>query len=241
MTPRARFWTITLAALIASGVTARLGWWQLDRAAQKTALQTALEARDREPPLQTPEAWTAQASAAAALQYRRVQLVGHWSAAHTVFLDNRPMDGRPGFIVVTPLVVADGRALLVQRGWVPRDALDRTRLPDVPTATGVVQVQGRMAPPPGRLYEFEAGAQGRIRQNLDIDAFARETGLRLAPLSVWQTEPTAADDTLRRHWSAPDTGVAKHHGYAFQWFALSSLILVLYVWFQFIVPRRRPH
>ena len=239
MSPRLRLAVVAAAALAGAGVTARLGLWQLDRAAQKTALQAALEARQREAPLDTAAAWTTDRDAAATLQYRRVQLQGHWSAAHTVFLDNRPMDGRAGFYVVTPLVVGDGRAILVQRGWVPRDALDRARLPEVPTPEGPVAVGGRMAPPPGRLYEFQPDERGRIRQNLDLDGFARETGLRLAPLSVVQTEPAGAGDTLRRDWPAPDTGVAKHRGYAFQWFALSTLIVLLYVWFQLIQPRRR--
>ncbi|HET9822118.1 MAG TPA: SURF1 family protein [Burkholderiaceae bacterium] len=239
MSARARWWIVAVAALVGAGVTARLGAWQLDRAAQKTALQAALDARSREAPLDTTSAWTADRDAAAALHYRRARLQGHWSAAHTVFLDNRPMDGRAGFYVVTPLVLADGRAVLVQRGWVPRDALDRTRLPQVGTPEGLVAVSGRMAPPPGRLYEFQPDERGRIRQNLDVDAFARETGLRLAPLSVVQTEPEGPADTLRRDWPSPDTGVAKHRGYAFQWFALSSLIVLLYVWFQLIQPRRR--
>lgn len=239
MSRRLRFWVVALAALTGAGLTARLGSWQLDRAAQKTAMQAALDARERDAPLDTAAAWTTDGGAARALHYRRVHLRGHWSGAHTVFLDNRPMDGRVGFYVVTPLVVGDGRAILVQRGWVPRDALDRTRLPEVASPEGPVALSGRMAPPPGRLYEFQPDERGRIRQNLDLDAFARETGLRLAPLSVVQTEPAGAGDALRRDWPAPDTGVAKHRGYAFQWFALSTLIVLLYVWFQLIQPRRR--
>ena len=47
------------------------------------------------------------------------------------------------------------------------------------------------------------------------------------------------DDGLARDWPAPATGVETHHGYAFQWFALSALITGLYVWFQLIRPRRR--
>ena len=46
-------------------------------------------------------------------------------------------------------------------------------------------------------------------------------------------------DGLRRDWPAPAADLGKHHGYAFQWFALSTLIMGLYVWFQLIQPRRR--
>jgi surfeit locus 1 family protein len=234
MTPRARFVVVTLAASVACAVTARLGFWQLDRGAQKTALQAAIDARAALPPLVTID------GDPPTLHHRRVTLVGRWSAAHTVFLDNRQMDGRPGFFVVTPLVLGDGRAVVVQRGWVARDANERTRLSAIETPSAEVRLEGRIAPPPARLYDFAGGETGRIRQNLDLPAFARETGLRLAAqMSVLQTgAPTAADAPLRRDWPVAGSGVAKHHGYAFQWFGLSVLVAALYVWFQFIQPRR---
>jgi surfeit locus 1 family protein len=100
-------------------------------------------------------------------------------------------------------------------------------------------VHGRLAASPSRLYELGEGSTGVIRQNLDPAAFAVESGLRLLPLTVVQTAPSAADDGLTRHWPAPDLGLQKHYGYAFQWFALCALILVLYVWFQLLRPRLR--
>ena len=237
MKARTRFIVVTLAALLMGALTARLGWWQLDRAQHKLALQRALEERAVLPAIPAPQL-AHDAAEAAAQHHRRVRLEGRWLAQRTVWLENRPMDGRTGFYVVTPLQLPDGRAVLVQRGWQPRDARDRTRRPPLATPEGDVTVRGRIAPPPGRLYEFDGAAAGPIRQNLDLNAFARETGLDLAPLSVLQTEGPP-DDGLRRDWPAPAFDVHRHHGYAFQWFALSGLILVLYVWFQFIGPRRR--
>ncbi len=233
MSARIRFVLITCAALAVALLTARLGVWQLSRAAEKNALQAAIEQRARLPVL---DALPSAAEPASSSHHRRVQLRGRWSPAHTVYLDNRQMNGRPGFFVVTPLVLADGRAVLVQRGWLPRDADERTRIDDAPAPEGEVRIDGRIAPPPARLFEFEGADTGRIRQNIDLDAFARETGLRLAPLlSVLQT---GSADTLQRDWPAPATGVAKHHGYAAQWFGLSALVVILYVWFQLIQPRR---
>ncbi|MEE9478268.1 MAG: SURF1 family cytochrome oxidase biogenesis protein, partial [Roseateles sp.] len=104
---------------------------------------------------------------------------------------------------------------------------------------GEVEVQGRLAASPSRLFELGPGAAGPIRQNLDPAAYAVETGLALLPLTVVQTAPTGPDDTLLRHWPAPDLGLQKHYGYAFQWFALCALIAGLYVWFQLLRPRLR--
>jgi surfeit locus 1 family protein len=243
MTARARFAAITLAALATAALTARLGAWQLDRAAQKIALQASIDARGQMAPLTAAALAQGAAGAMEQQHFRRVRLAGRWSGAQTVYLDNRQMQsGRPGFFVVTPLVMADGRAVLVQRGWVARDARERTRLPPVVTPQGEVVVVGLIAPPPARLFEFDGAESGPIRQNLDIDSFALETGVKLLPLSVLQTEATSgapADEGLQRDWPAPATGVAKHRGYAFQWFGLSALVVILYVWFQLVQPLRQ--
>ncbi|MFN3304584.1 MAG: SURF1 family protein [Roseateles sp.] len=227
-----RYWLVLAATLLAAALTARLGVWQLDRAAQKLALQAAIDGQAGLPVL-------GNAELGAAGLHRRVALRGTWITERTVWLDNRPMDGRAGFYVVTPLRLAGrSEAILVQRGWAPRDTQDRTRLPPLTTPAGEVRVQGRLAASPARLYELGAGQGGPIRQNLDPVAFAQEAGLALLPFTVVQTDADA-DDGLLRHWPAPDAGVHKHYGYAFQWFALCALILILYAWFQLVRPRLR--
>lgn len=227
-------WVLLAASVAASLGTARLGVWQLDRAAQKTALQQAQQQQSALPPLvQLPR------GAEPVPLHRRVRLQGRWSAAHTVYLENRQMFGRPGFFVLTPLLLDDGAAVLVQRGWLPRDAADRSRIAPVPTPAGLVQLQGRIAPPPSRLYDFAGAASGPIRQNLDLGRFARETGLPLRPYTVLQQAPEAGTpDGLQRQWLQPAADVHKHYGYAFQWFALCALVIGLYVWFALVSPRR---
>ncbi len=233
---------VLIATLIGVALTANLGAWQLRRAAQKVALQSSLDSRSAMPTLTTVDVATTSL-AAEPQHYRAVRLRGHWVDTATVFLDNRQMDARVGFYVVTPLLLA-GRsdAILVQRGWVPRDLLDRTRLPSVATPAGDVEVElvGHIAPPPARLYEFAGAASGVIRQNLELAGFSDELNLKLAPLSVQQDDsPATLGDGLLRRWSRPALDVQKHYGYAFQWFALCALMAGLYVWFQLLRPRLR--
>jgi surfeit locus 1 family protein len=234
MSPRARRIVVLFAALAMVALTARLGVWQLDRAEQKLALQAQREARGVQPMIAAAE--LARTLRDATRQHeRRVVLEGRWLAQHAVFLDNRQMDGRPGFFLVMPLEIAPGDAVLVQRGWAPRDVRDRAALPAVPTETGLTRVVGAIAPPPGRTYALGESDGGVLRQNLDLESFGRESGLALRPLSIRQDEGPP-EDGLRRHWPAPAADVHKHHGYAFQWFALSSLLTGLYVWFQLLGP-----
>ncbi|EHR73005.1 hypothetical protein BurJ1DRAFT_4206 [Burkholderiales bacterium JOSHI_001] len=232
-----RSWLVALAALVAVLACARLGWWQVQRAQQKQAIQRQLDERQARPPL--PATDLAQAAAEVPGQVQRtVQVSGRWLMDRTVYLDNRQMNARVGFYVVTPLELAPGDVVLVQRGWVPRDARDRGALPALPAQPGTVSLVARIIPEPSRLFEFQAESSGLIRQNLDLQAFARETGLALRPLALMQLQPATPNDFLLRQWPVVAADLSKHHGYAFQWFALSALIAGLYVWFQLIRPRR---
>lgn len=239
---KARALIVLLAALATALLTARLGWWQLDRAAQKTAIQSALDRQRALPPL-TATDLARRVDEVPSQVHRAVHLQGRWFAERTVYLENRQMNGRPGFFVLTPLMLDDGAAVLVQRGWSPRDAADRTRIAAPPAPSGRVQLVGRVAAGASRLYELgpAASAPGVIRHNLDLADFARETRLPLLPLVLLQEEGNVPPaDGLLRQWPAPAADVHKHYGYAFQWFALCALVLGLYVWFQLIRPRRQP-
>lgn len=207
----------------------------MDRANQKLAIAASIEQRQREAVITN---WS-KLSEDAQLIHRSATLTGTWAAQHTVYLENRQMDAQPGFFVVTPLVSPDGsRAIAVQRGWIPRDRADRTKLAAVETPSDPVTLTLRLAPPPARLYEFEAQALGAIRQNLALNAWRDETKLPLnTALSAFEIgQPSSG---LKRDWPQIESGVAKHHGYAAQWFGLAALTAVLWVWFQVVVPRRR--
>lgn len=233
---------VLAAALIGVTLTASFGAWQLRRAAQKVELQTTLESRARLPALSASE--LARGSDEAEPQHHRaVRLRGRWMPERSVFLENRQMLGRVGFYVVTPLrLEGSEQAVLVQRGWVPRDLRDRTLIPLVPSEAGLVEIVGHIAPPPARLYEFSAAASGTIRQNLDLGSFSAESGLRLMPWSVQQADsPPTSGDGLLRQWPRPAVDVQKHYGYAFQWFSLAALMAGLYVWFQLVRPRLKRH
>jgi surfeit locus 1 family protein len=212
---------VAMATVAAVVLTVSLGRWQLDRAAQKEGLAQSIRTQGSKAALAASDVLTT--SDRTGLVHRSVRLQGHWLAERTVYLDNRQMQGRVGFFVLTPLQLADSPAVvLVQRGWAPRNFEDRTALPAVQTPGGLVLVEGRMAPPPSKLYE---------PQNLDLTRFQQETGLPLlTDLSVVQTG--AAGDGLQREWPEINLGVDKHYGYAAQWFALAALIVVLYAWFQ---------
>lgn len=238
---RLKFWIITIAAGLSVMLTASLGQWQLSRAATKIAWQAQLTERQALASIDWIDLTNAQtASQIEDLHFRRIEIEGYWLHEATVFLDNRPMQGRAGFFVVTPLIHPDTeQAVLVQRGWVPRHIQDRTLVPDVPLTQGLVQVLGVFVPPPSKLYELGPDAQGPIRQNIDVQAMTDQWSLPLIHASVQQTQAHPDEPGLLRDWPVVASDVHKHYGYALQWFSLSALIFLLYVWFQIIAPWRR--
>jgi cytochrome oxidase assembly protein ShyY1 len=258
-----RFWLITIAAVLTVAATVSLGRWQLSRAAQKEALQADIEAQKLKPALTQAEFLAMEKPSYA--MHRPVRLRGLWLTPQTVFLDNRQMHGTPGFYVLTPFALeGTEQTVMVQRGWIQRNFVDRTRLGAVETPAGIVEVTGLVEPPPSHLLELgtpasapaaaasapapaasapaapASAAEGYspIRQNLDLEAFRAETKLPLrTDVSLQQSGP--ASEGLQRDWPAPALGLERHYGYAFQWFGLSALVVILYVWFQFITPLRR--
>ncbi len=240
---------VLLATAAGSVITGSLGLWQLDRARQKDAIAASIEARAVMPPLSAPELDGLHQ------QHRLAQVKGRWRPETTIYLENRPMNGQAGFVVLTALELPDGRSVVVQRGWQPRDLRDRTLTQAVPTPIDTtVRVHARVAPPPSRLLDFEGGSRGTVRQNVDLSDYAREFGLRLLSVSLLQLEParacaapepgapdclTVLEDGLRRDWVVTGSSADKNRGYAVQWFSLSALIVGLYLWFQWIGPWRR--
>ena len=226
---------VSTAAVVVACSTFALGQWQLRRAGEKEHLQTAILAQGQRPALNARD--VAKMVYFEPENHRLVSLQGVWQASKTLFLDNRPMGDKTGFWVYTPLTLeGSDRAVLVQRGWVPRDFLDRSKLPVIETPEGRITLQGRIAPPPSKLYAFKGEDLGRIRQNIDIGDLRRETGLPLLNASIVQLG--APSEGMKRDWPAPDLGVDRHYGYAFQWFALCALTTGLFVWFQVLLPRR---
>jgi cytochrome oxidase assembly protein ShyY1 len=207
----------TLATIVVVAVCVSAGLWQRDRMQQKLALRAQVETASSAPPVSLPRTsdWTGW-------RFRRVNATGTFDGPHQILVDNRVRGGRVGYEVVAPLVLGDGRVLVVERGWVPAGAT-RADVPDVPVPAGEVTVTGRINQPPSPFLELARDtAQGRVRQNLDLDRYAKTIGQAVLPVVLEQGEPAAAGDNLVRDWPAPDVGAEKHQNYMFQWFAFAA-------------------
>jgi surfeit locus 1 family protein len=222
---RPRAWALVLAAIACAGAIA-LGNWQTRRADEKRALGAKLEQAMRMPATELPAAPVTPQE----YSWKRVAARGEFVASRTVFLDNRIHRGQAGYEVLTPLkLTGSPMHVLVNRGWMAAGA--RRAMPEVQTPAGTVRVEGIALERLPHVLEPGAASQGKLRQNVDLQAFAAETGLALQPIILQEHEGPA--DGLTRDWPRPDTGVEKHAAYALQWYSLGALAVLLVIGLSF--------
>jgi surfeit locus 1 family protein len=220
----------TLATIAAIALFVTAGNWQRGRMVEKETRRAQFDAATAGPPLVAAALPASRDSAAwAELRYRPVTVAGAYDAARQIYIDNRVHAGRAGYHVVTPLVLDDGRAVLVVRGWVPAGAT-RAEIPAAPPPAGPVVVHGRLAiPSSGYLELTRDAATDRVWPNLDPARFAAAKGVDVLPAVVEETRAPVPDDGLVRDWPTPDFGVDKHRMYMLQWYAFAVLAAVLWV------------
>lgn len=222
---------VVMLLLVALGLS--LAQWQERRFDEKTARAARLEAGNRQAPLQLGPTLLA-APDADAIEYRRVRMSGHFLPAWAVYLDNRPYQGQAGFHVLTPFQLEDSSMhVLVAQGWLPRNNVERTRIPDYATPAGTVTIEGVVRRHAGHVMELGTApplAPQAIVQNIEIGQLAKASGLAFQPVLVEQTAPALPAGALPvRDWPAPDLGADKHRGYAFQWMALAAMAFLFFV------------
>jgi surfeit locus 1 family protein len=233
-------WRWLGAVLFGIAVTAlgvALGSWQVRRGDERAALQARLDAAEAMAPvrLNSKEDF---AQVTAQLP-RRVQMRGELLSDRTVFIDNRSLNGVAGFQVVTPLRVQDGVNVLVNRGWIARDARDPALMPKVDVPGGSVAIEGLAVLRVPRQLELappQSLSVPGIWPNLEPGDYERATGVAVPRFIVQQTSATA--DNLQRVWPKPARGVDKHRGYAFQWYGLAALSACLTIFFGVRALRR---
>ncbi len=227
----------TVAALIVCAIAMSLGFWQLDRKQQKIDLAQDIAKKESAAPLlANAKAWTLEE-----VKHHRMVAKGVYLTDKTIWLENRPHpQGRDpktgiatGFFVMTPLLLENSKTLLwVNRGWAPRDGMNREKLPEITTPNGPVQVEGLVFEHPARVMsmgmnDVSAETQ-KIQQNLNIQKQSQLLGMEYLPFILREVSDSDKDG-LQRNWPLMQSGVEKHQGYAFQWFSLAVLTIIFWL------------
>jgi surfeit locus 1 family protein len=212
-----------LAAVGLVALFATLGFWQLDRAEQKRAVEAAFA--------DTGERLIVAGDAGYPL-YQPLTATGRYLDERQFLIDNMILDGRLGYFVVTPFEYErGGPLLLVNRGWVAKDAAEglQAALQTAGGDTGETTVDGRAGQLPrvgiraGEVFTGEPGWP-RTANWPTLDDLAAALERDVLPF-VLLADPETGSKLLRR-WEPRQAGPMRHIGYAIQWFALAAAVIV---------------
>ncbi|WP_440996413.1 SURF1 family protein [Arhodomonas sp. SL1] len=212
-----------------------LGFWQLDRADQKREIIEARQAAAEAPAVDL----NAGLPTADDARFRLAGARGRFDGERQFLLENQVRDGVLGYRIITPLRLEGGHeAILVDRGWVAAPA-SRRHLPDTRVDSGEREVTGRLGKGPSvglRMGPAYAGDGGWPRRVQYLDFEAMDEALPYAvPHYLLRTGAGAAEARPEGMRFGPE----RHHGYAVQWFALATALVVIYIGVN--LRRRKDH
>ncbi|MGO4311917.1 SURF1 family protein [Pseudomonas sp. KB_15] len=226
----------TLMVALLLPLLVSLGFWQLSRGAEKSALlQTYAERRAAEP-MASSELQHTQDPA-----FRRVRLHGEFDAAHSLLLDNSQRNGKVGVELLQPFHdQATGLWLLVNRGWLPWP--DRRTPPQFKTPAEAVSLDAWVYVSPGATFQLHADPTTltwpklitaveptRLWTALNREGFAYELRAETGPV------------TYQADWPVVATGPEKHIAYAVQWFAMAIALFGLYLYLGWHNAKEKHH
>lgn len=229
-------WRIGLFALVFVPLFLSLGFWQLQRAEEKRAINARWESQRLEAPLPMTsleqfQPLTPSTAASSELAYRPVSLRGQALPGRHFLLDNRMRDRRYGVEVITPVRLESGAVVLVNRGWQAADPMRRS-LPEVSELESGTDLTGYIYVPPGESYLLgdiaSDRAWPRLIQAAHVPALAEMLGEDVYPFVV-RLDPDSAG-ALLADWPLVNTRPEKHTAYAVQWFAMAAVLLLLFIW-----------
>lgn len=225
-------WIATaLAVLLLAGVCVQLGRWQLHRLDERQARNDVTRSNLAAPPAPIDQIVGPDGVVGDQHSWRKAVVTGRYDASKQIVLRYRNVKDRPGFEIVTPLVLADGKAVLVDRGFLPRQGgeLAPGHIPAVPS--GEVTVTG-----PLRRSERGGHTSGGTPDNgtarlINGPEFAKALGLDLYDGYLTVDEQVPANDPAFGGFPGPEIDSGPHFFYALQWFFFALLAIGGLVYF----------
>lgn len=237
-----RKWILTTLIVFAgTALCARLGIWQLDRLDQRRTANAHFESARAMPTLELAGATTEDLTAQ---EYRAVTARGVYDFEHQVALRNRDHDGVLGYHLLTPLVLGDGTAVLVERGYIPAEgnaAPADWRKYDQPgeiAVSGILHL-GQTEPGFGAAAD-PALAPGQTRLDfwiiVNLERIAEQLPYPLLPVFIQPDMDPNDDEPPIAHQYQYEVTEGPHLGYAGQWFTFAALLFFGYP--LFYLPRQ---
>ena len=209
---------VAIAVAIAATCVA-LGFWQLRRLHDRRVSNALIRSHRTGAVVEV----TSASRRLAGLVYRPAEAAGRYDTAHEVLVFGRALNEEPGHLVVTPLVLDDGSAVLVIRGWIPFE-MQTPPVRQAAPPSGPVSVKGYLVPDEG---DGRIVPEGGVIRTLDVRGIASTLPYEVAGVPIQlrdQTPPQPGD--LPRPYPLPELSEGPHFSYAIQWFAFATIALI---------------
>lgn len=223
MTFKPTLWPI-LGVIVFLPLLISLGIWQWHRADYKQALlehyseQSGKTALTLEQALKDPEGF----------RYFTLNVRGHYLNEHQFLQDNQFYQHQVGYYVLSPFITDSKHVILVNRGWVHKTVTQE----QLQLSPQVVSLEGRVSLIPSRTFHLGDNFLSqtdwpRLIQVIKAPELSAALGLQLEPviLLLNPNEPNG----FARDWQPTGLPPEKHRGYALQWFAFATLLVVLFL------------
>jgi cytochrome oxidase assembly protein ShyY1 len=218
-----------LFVVVLAGVCTRLGFWQLHRLEHRLDRNQIITAHFKAAPVDLSSALQDGEKVDGNHEWTRVTATGTYDLEHQVTVKFTTRDSAPGVDVVTPLVLASGKAVLVDRGWV--ETQNTVKRPEVPAPpTGQVTIEGWLRQNNGAGHDAVRPNEGQIRA-ISSDGMADSVPYDLTDGFVNLQQESPAPATALAAEPAPELGQGPHFFYALQWWFFALLAVVGYFWF----------
>lgn len=229
-------WWGAVATLLCVALFVTAGIWQIQRGQAKQRMLTQQRVASKSPPRPLLPALSAlqRDAGAAALYGKHFVISGRYVGEQQILLDNQVRKGRVGYHVWTPLLMANGQLLLVDRGWIPLPASGRETIPLPKSPRGGVTASGvlRHLPEPGiRLGATPRCDSAAWPRRLNYPTIDTIRCLYQAPVvdAVLLLDEGAPHGFVRNWGEAVEMPPMRHYGYAFQWFAMAVAVVVVFL------------
>lgn len=210
----------------AFGLTLALGTWQVERLQWKEGLIAQIAESNRSAPIAT---LPIDEAALAALQFHTAALSGHWLGDTEFHLSPRYFKGTLGYHIIAPLKLADGRIVLVNRGWVPSEKKLLETRPET-RVHGKTHIAGLIRVGNERNYFTPINQPSRNvwfgRDVAEMAEFAK-----LEHVVLLMVDATGKQDI--NHLPVPSDGTIRlrndHLSYVITWYSIALGILVIFL------------
>ncbi len=202
----------------------RLGFWQIQRADEKTEMIAAQKVQEK----QDAVVWTPTKNLP--LQYERVEVKGKY-LPQVFFLDNQHQKHQFGYNVLSPLALSDGSIILIDRGWVPGE-LTRRVLPNIKSPSGVLELEGSAYFPSKKQWVLgpafeEKGVNVTIIERIDDQLISKILQKSVSPFIIRLDKQDS--NGFVREWETVSMPPQRHLAYALQWFLMALVVLIIFV------------